>query len=185
MPFSLLDQAICALIAPDGRGSAGRVLRLLVGYTRARSAALLEIRAGRSALFTGVDLAQDALDAAATAWKAAQPELASGETVHHGSYFVVPLRHDRQLVGLLVIESPKKDGLAHAVHAVERLLVEALQATRHREDTNPGEALRILLDENEWNLARVARILGVSRPTVYARLARYRIARHKVVRGDA
>ncbi len=132
-----------------------------------------------------MDLAQDALDAAANAWKGAQQELAGGEIVHHGSHFVVPLRHDRQLVGLLVLESPKKDGLAHAVLSVERLLIEALQATRQYEDTNPGEALRALLDQNEWNLARVARILGVSRPTIYARLARYRIARHKVVRGNA
>ena len=37
-----------------------------------------------------------------------------------------------------------------------------------------------LLKRNEWNLARVARVLGVTRRTVYMRLKRYDIARQKV-----
>jgi hypothetical protein len=40
--------------------------------------------------------------------------------------------------------------------------------------------LSLLLDRNEWNISRVARILGVTRRTVYLRLQRYRIPRQHV-----
>jgi hypothetical protein len=40
--------------------------------------------------------------------------------------------------------------------------------------------LRVLLDENEWNIARVARILGVTRMTVYNRLRRQGVKRKRV-----
>jgi len=37
--------------------------------------------------------------------------------------------------------------------------------------------LMLLLSRNEWNIARVARLLGVSRVTVYHRLAKYGLSR--------
>jgi transcriptional regulator of acetoin/glycerol metabolism len=39
-----------------------------------------------------------------------------------------------------------------------------------------------LLRFNEWNIARVARIKGVTRKTIYDWLARYEIEREKVIR---
>jgi GAF domain-containing protein len=45
------------------------------------------------------------------------------------------------------------------------------------------EKLLLLLDRNEWNIARVARLMGVTRRTVYLRLRRYKIARERVVKG--
>lgn len=46
----------------------------------------------------------------------------------------------------------------------------------------PGDVLhlRVLLDENEWNIARVARILGVTRMTIYNRLRRQGVKRKRV-----
>jgi transcriptional regulator of acetoin/glycerol metabolism len=35
-----------------------------------------------------------------------------------------------------------------------------------------------ILEQNEWNIARVARLLGVTRPTIYARLERFGLPRH-------
>lgn len=46
------------------------------------------------------------------------------------------------------------------------------------------EELLYHLSRNEWNIARVSRILGVTRRTIYLRLARFKIRREKVVRGE-
>jgi hypothetical protein len=42
------------------------------------------------------------------------------------------------------------------------------------------EKLLLLLNRNEWNIARVSRLMGVTRRTIYLRLARYNIPREKV-----
>jgi DNA-binding NtrC family response regulator len=38
----------------------------------------------------------------------------------------------------------------------------------------------LLLDHNEWNVSRVARVLGVTRMTIYNRLRRFAIQRQRV-----
>jgi transcriptional regulator with GAF, ATPase, and Fis domain len=45
------------------------------------------------------------------------------------------------------------------------------------------EKLLLLLNRNEWNIARVARLMGVTRRTVYLRLQRYNIPRERVPKG--
>lgn len=42
------------------------------------------------------------------------------------------------------------------------------------------EKLVLLLNRNEWNIARVARLMGVTRRTIYLRLQRYNIPRERV-----
>lgn len=42
------------------------------------------------------------------------------------------------------------------------------------------EKLLLLLNRNEWNISRVARLMGVTRRTIYMRLARHKIPREKV-----
>jgi transcriptional regulator with GAF, ATPase, and Fis domain len=42
------------------------------------------------------------------------------------------------------------------------------------------EKLLLLLNRNEWNIARVARLMGVTRRTIYLRLQRYKIPRERV-----
>ncbi len=44
------------------------------------------------------------------------------------------------------------------------------------------EKLLLLLNRNEWNIARVSRLMGVTRRTVYLRLQRYGIPRERVPR---
>jgi two-component system NtrC family response regulator len=46
------------------------------------------------------------------------------------------------------------------------------------------ERLLAALEQHEWNLARVARALGVTRPTVYARMDRLKIER-KFIRAQS
>jgi Bacterial regulatory protein, Fis family/GAF domain len=42
------------------------------------------------------------------------------------------------------------------------------------------EKLLLLLNRNEWNIARVSRLMGVTRRTIYLRLQRYNIPRERV-----
>jgi transcriptional regulator of acetoin/glycerol metabolism len=44
------------------------------------------------------------------------------------------------------------------------------------------DQMLLLLDRHEWNIARVARELGVTRRTIYLRLARWGIERRKIPR---
>jgi transcriptional regulator with GAF, ATPase, and Fis domain len=44
------------------------------------------------------------------------------------------------------------------------------------------QKLLLLLNKNEWNIARVARLMGVARRTVYLRLQRYNIPRERVAK---
>lgn len=45
------------------------------------------------------------------------------------------------------------------------------------------EKLLLLLNRNEWNIARVSRLMGVTRRTIYLRLQRYNIPRERVPKG--
>jgi transcriptional regulator of acetoin/glycerol metabolism len=47
------------------------------------------------------------------------------------------------------------------------------------------EKLLLLLNRNEWNIARVARMMGVTRRTVYLRLRRYDIPRERIYKTQA
>ena len=69
--------------------------------------------------------------------------------------------------------------IAQAVLATES----GTSAPRLR-DTSPTEEARLqllaLLQRNEWNLAKVARLMGVTRRTVYMRLRSFGIERQRV-----
>jgi transcriptional regulator of acetoin/glycerol metabolism len=44
------------------------------------------------------------------------------------------------------------------------------------------QKLLLLLKHNEWNIARVARLMNLTRRTIYLRLQRYNIARERVAK---
>ncbi len=118
------------------------------------------------------------------------------------SFTVVPVMDEDTLLALLYVDSHEPhfcDG-----HDLERLTkfsrivakavnetasggersssVEAWEAYLERtpvEDME-REKLLLLLNRNEWNIARVARMMGVTRRTVYLRLQRYNIPRERV-----
>jgi len=47
-------------------------------------------------------------------------------------------------------------------------------------DDMAREKLLLLLNRNEWNIARVSRLMGVTRRTIYLRLQRYGVPREKI-----
>jgi DNA-binding NtrC family response regulator len=180
MSTPIVNDLYRALLATDARGSANRVVRLCMTYTRASAAALFEVRSGgKLALFTAVDAAQPLLDAAARAFEG--DGLSKG-TVTQGRH-VVALVPGTSRPAVLALEAPKNPkAIGEALSVMGPVLVGAIEAARQVATEPTGTALRELLEANEWNVARVARILGVTRVTVYERMRARGIERLKVVR---
>jgi GAF domain-containing protein len=126
---------------------------------------------------------------------------AAAERPGPASFALVPVEQDEVLIALLYVDSndphfcdahdlerlakfsrivaksvtdtaaPRRGGGADAWEAyLERTPVEDMER----------EKLLLLLNRNEWNIARVARMMGVTRRTVYLRLQRYKIPRERV-----
>jgi len=120
------------------------------------------------------------------------------------SFAVVPVRDGDELVALLYVDS--LDPNFCEPHDLERLskfsriVAKAVSETGStEEEPRPSreeiwetylertpvedmerEKLLLLLNRNEWNIARVSRLMGVTRRTIYLRLARYNIPRERV-----
>jgi hypothetical protein len=123
------------------------------------------------------------------------------ERVVPASLAVVPVPHDDALIALLYVDSLEPhfcDG-----HDLERLSkFSRIVAKSVSDNATPRrgagpdawetylertpvedmerEKLLLLLNRNEWNIARVARMMGVTRRTVYLRLQRYNIPRERI-----
>jgi DNA-binding NtrC family response regulator len=123
-------------------------------------------------------------------WKADAKDLRAGRPVVGGGYNVLPLMDGRELTGLLYVEGGS--GVEVKNPAVVALAA-ALKVARERparRDAPEAEAVagaelerrRLLaaLDRHEWNIARVARLVGVTRRTIYLRLRRYKIDRRRI-----
>jgi len=118
------------------------------------------------------------------------------------SFAVVPVFEEETLVALLYVDSAEPHFCD--AHDLERLTkFSRIIAKSVTESTSPVEAgrsseawqsylertpiedmerekLLLLLNRNEWNIARVARLMGVTRRTIYLRLQRYGIPRERV-----
>jgi transcriptional regulator with GAF, ATPase, and Fis domain len=126
----------------------------------------------------------------------------SGELSPAASFAVVPVFEGEKLLALLYVDS--RDPHFCEGHDLERLakfsriLAKAVadlastEAARGIADAwttylertpvedMEREKLLLLLNRNEWNIARVARLMGVTRRTIYLRLQRYNIPRERV-----
>jgi Bacterial regulatory protein, Fis family/GAF domain len=118
------------------------------------------------------------------------------------SFAIVPVLEEETLLALLYVDSQEPHFCD--AHDLERLSKFSRIVAKSVNDTTaprPGggsadsweaylertpvedmerEKLLLLLNRNEWNIARVARMMGVTRRTVYLRLQRYNIPRERV-----
>jgi predicted DNA-binding protein (UPF0251 family) len=118
--------------------------------------------------------------------------LQRGEAVVADGITLLPLTRDGGLVGVVLLEggSLSLESTDLILTAIVAAVMVAMaprplggdldQFVGIRSDEVERHRLVELLKRNEWNLARVARVLGVTRRTVYMRLKRYDIARQKV-----
>lgn len=182
---TLLDDAIHVLVAAEPRGATRRLLSLIAGFTGAEAIAAFEVRNGRLVLFGSHDLAQTTIDVAERTFAKERALLEAGRVVHSDRHAIVPLIEDKLWVGVLCLQGANVGAAEDAAESLGRVLAATITAARTADQQDPAARLRDLLEEHEWNVARVARILGVTRVTIYERMRRFGIPRKKVPRGIA
>jgi transcriptional regulator with GAF, ATPase, and Fis domain len=106
---------------------------------------------------------------------------------------ILPIKAGERIAGLFYLDGPHVSSLqvlsdatrlARVASVAVKLPVSAEQPgmlDAYLERTSPKDVAReqllVLLDRHEWNLSRVARVLGITRRTIYLRLDRYGIER--------
>lgn len=119
------------------------------------------------------------------------------------SFAIAPVFQDDTLLALLYVDSHEPHFCdthdLERLNKFSRIVAKSVTETAPRRGSGPDawetylertpvedmerEKLLLLLNRNEWNIARVARLMGVTRRTVYLRLQRYNIPRERVPKG--
>jgi transcriptional regulator with GAF, ATPase, and Fis domain len=119
------------------------------------------------------------------------------------AFAIAPVFQDEALLALLYVDSHEPHFCdthdLERLNKFSRIIAKSVTETAPRRGSGPDawetylertpvedmerEKLLLLLNRNEWNIARVARLMGVTRRTVYLRLQRYNIPRERVPKG--
>lgn len=167
-------------------------------WARARGIAVFRNHGGHLRLLASDRLTQPSLNYLRHLWLREFEAIAPGCVHAHMAdaadtlHVVIPCLSGRSIRGLLYLETtpaalPPLEAL-HALGTVTAALLGNHRTTRRPAHTvragaagfAEAENLRALLQRHEWNIARVARLLGVTRMTIYNRLRRYEVAREHV-----
>lgn len=184
-----MDSLLSLLVADDPRRAADRILGTLVANHRAQGGAVIRPDGDRATVFVSEGLPLDCLAKLSARWKAHLAALRKGLAVVEKQFALAPVRQGGELVAALYLEEPHEfdadeialfaTALGHAVHAATAPRGEAPLASLGSADLMKRQLL-VMLENNAWNIARVARLMGVTRRTVYLRLKSHGIARKKV-----
>jgi hypothetical protein len=172
------------LLAPGGgRLAANRTLNWLLEHHAARSVALWEMQSSGPRLSLSVGLDQDAMSHVQDTWRQHRKGLDAGRPWQGEQDILVPVVADdrRYLLSLSGLKPSRAS--VESVASYARVAAKALQrdnggaaAARLEKDIERDE-LTALLQREEWKIARVARLLHVTRVTIYSRMRRYGIVR--------
>jgi len=185
-----VDQTLALLVADDPRAQALKLLDHVASRCNAKGVAVVRVAADDLASFAGeVPLAR--LTTLQTLWKAQAKDLRAGRRVIGDGYRILPLMDGAGLTGLLLIEGAAGDELTNPAVVALAAALKAAHARPLGNDTPEQAAtaaggeierqrLVAALERHEWNIARVARLIGVTRRTIYLRLKRYKIDRRRV-----
>ncbi len=180
---------LAVLVADDPRRSADRVLGRLVQIHRARGGAVVRPRGPQAEVFLSAGLSLTAVAELPVRWRDHVRALASGRPVVEEAFALLPAMLAGEMVAAIYLAEPRVtsfgdthvfgSAIAQAVRVADRLDASAPLAV-----LQPAEETRLqllaLLEQNHWNIARVARVLGVTRRTVYMRLRSFGIERRRV-----
>ncbi len=191
------EAAVPLMLARDPQQCADIVLSFLMRIHGARAGAIFAVEAPptaeRARLFVGNGIDQRALEWTAASWSGEQRALEQGRMSRHDERFLLPILRGGEVAALLYLTTTQVD--LGSVDEVAGLISDAvLRGGRQPPATSPVEVylertpakeierrrMLMLLERHEWNLARVARELRVTRTTVYKRLQAYGITRKRV-----
>jgi|SRR5215470_8568007 len=182
---------------------ADRTLEAVADFSNAACAALFVREHERVRPFASRNLDQATLETIARIWATRRGELLKGHLIvdgdENGSRAVVPILDDERLTGLLYVSTQDRrftdDRDQVALVQFARIAAMALTAPaelpipetavdlyleRTGVDDVARQQLLVLLEKHEWNIARVARLMGVTRATIYNRIAKLGIERRHV-----
>lgn len=174
------------LVAQDPRQAADTIVTYLSERHRARGGAVLALRDGAMVPFVGSLTTAELLEAEQV-W--IQHERTGRDVVIVRRHVLARLVDEGRMVGLFVLLEPADvDPSGWSIYWVA--LAKAL-ASKPLVSSQGGaliedpraverESLVNLLHREEWNVARVARLLRVTRRTIYARMERMGIVRERV-----
>ena len=183
LPLRLLEQ----LAAREPRRTAELAIDLLVRVTGAAAGGLFLAASPRPWLAANQGIAQPEIDRVAALWSEHRKQFPRQPVTNGG--FVLTLVDRIALVYLqgarLVSVAESIEMLKGVLSRVARELLERPQTEDPQETylkTTPLEQIErtkllLLLEDNEWNLSRVARILHLSRVTIYNKLDYFGIPR--------
>jgi ActR/RegA family two-component response regulator len=180
---------LAALVADDPRRSADRILTRLIQIHQARGGAILRLRQDQAEIWLSSGLSLSAVAELPVRWADHRAALAAGQPVVEAGFALLPAMLGDELVAVLYLAQPEDltVGDARLFGAAIAQAVQAAEAgpgARRTPETSPTEEARLqllsLLERHEWNIAEVARLLGVTRRTVYMRLHSFGIERKHV-----
>ena len=177
------------LVADDPRRSADRILTRLIQIHQARGGAILRPRQEQADIWLSAGLSLAAVAELPVRWADHREALAAGRPVVEPGFALLPAMLGEEMVAALYLAQPEGlaagdarlfgAAIAQAVRAAE-----ASPGARRVPETSPTEEAKLhmlsLLERHEWNIAEVARLLGVTRRTVYMRLRSFGIERKRV-----
>jgi hypothetical protein len=199
--MDLKDSVALAIASQEPRRSAEIALDQITGHLRILSAALYRIQGNEGLqLWCAHGVDQVDLARAAASWDDASASILAGNAYTDDQYALVPLQSPP--TALLYLGSRHSFRLTaralEAIRRIEPLLITGLKLPDrppvspievYLETTHPEqverEQLGILLRRNEWNVSRVARLIGVSRVTIYNRMQKLRLALDRPPTGKA
>lgn len=180
-----------SLVADDPRRSADRLLSKMCEVAGADGGAVLVPQGASASVFLSYRLSLVGLGSLPIRFQDHRSRLQKGDVISAPGFALAPVTGDGDAqLGWVYLENPRTAepkelrpfllAMAKAVGSVSEGAGGKVPNV-NRADANRANILRIL-EENDWNIARVSRELGVTRRTLYMRLAAFGIARKKVPR---
>ena len=180
---------LALLVADDPRRSADRILTRLVQIHQAQGGAILHPSGGQVEIWLSAGLSLGTVSELPVRWADHREALEAGRTILETGYALLPAMLGDELVAALYLAQPQGQAVADA-RLFGTAIAQAVLASKQAEgpsripDLSPTEEARLqllsLLERHEWNIAEVARLLSVTRRTVYMRLRSFGIDRKRV-----
>jgi len=165
----------------DKRELAQKTLELMMVLSRASVGIVYRCAAGRADLFASQGAHQQVLDLAMDDWRHAD---GTAPILHDGRTFLfLPCTRDGEMVGFAYLADAETVLAPARLRVFLEVLTEATvpgAAEPEAEVQSERDRLLWLLRHNDWNIARVARLEGVTRKTIYDWLEKYEIPRERV-----
>jgi ActR/RegA family two-component response regulator len=184
-----MDSMLALLVADDPRRSADRILTRLIQIHQAQGGAILRPSGGQVEIWMSAGLNLGAVSELPVRWADHREALEAGRAILEPGYALLPAMLGEELAAALYLAQPLGQAVADA-RLFGTAIAQAVLASQQTEgpsrvpELSPTEEARLqllsLLERHEWNIAEVARLLSVTRRTVYMRLRSFGIERKRV-----